>query len=55
MTVLEMKFVKSMIGVLRMDRVTNKEVPISAGIEMVLASIVDQRVLRWFGHRERMD
>ena len=26
-----------------------------AGIEMELASIADQRVLRWFGHVERMD
>ena len=26
-----------------------------AGIEMELASIVDQGVLRWFGHVERMD
>ena len=26
-----------------------------AGIEMELASRADQRVLRWFGHLERMD
>ena len=26
-----------------------------AGIERVLASRADQRVLRWFGHVERMD
>ena len=26
-----------------------------AGIEMELASRPDQRVLRWFGHVERMD
>ena len=26
-----------------------------AGIERELASIADQRVLRWFGHVERMD
>ena len=26
-----------------------------AGIERELASRVDQRVLRWFGHVERMD
>ena len=26
-----------------------------AGIEMELASRADQRVLRWFGHMERMD
>ena len=38
-----------------MDRVRNEEVPRRAGIERELASRVDQRVLRWFGHEERMN
>ena len=38
-----------------MDRVRNEEVHRRAGIERELASRVDQRVLRWFGHVERMD
>ena len=38
-----------------MDRVRNEEVRRRAGIEMELASRADQRVLRWFGHVERMD
>ena len=38
-----------------MDKVKNEEVCRSAGIEMELASRADQRVLRWFGHVERMD
>ena len=38
-----------------MDRVRNEEVCRRAGIERELASRVDQRVLRWFGHMERMD
>ena len=38
-----------------MDRVRNEEVRMRAGIEMELASRADQRVLRWFGHVERMD
>ena len=38
-----------------MDRVRNEEVRKRAGIERELASIADQRVLRWFGHVERMD
>ena len=37
-----------------MDRVRNEEVRRRAGIEMELASRADQRVLRWFGHVERM-
>ena len=38
-----------------MDRVKNEEVRRRAGIERELASRTDQRVLRWFGHVERMD
>ena len=38
-----------------MDRVRNREVRMRAGIERELASTADQRVLRWFGHVERMD
>ena len=36
-------------------RVRNEEVHRRAGIEMKLASRADLRVLRWFGHMERMD
>ena len=38
-----------------MDRVRNEEVRRRVGIEMELASRANQRVLRWFGHVERMD
>ena len=38
-----------------MDRVRNEEVHRRAGIERELASRADQRVLRWFGHVDRMD
>ena len=38
-----------------MDRVRNDEVRMRAVIERELASRKDQRVLRWFGHVERMD
>ena len=39
----------------RIDRVRNEEVQRRAGIKWELASRADQRVLRWFGHVERMD
>ena len=52
---LEMKCLRNLIGVSRMDRVWNEEVRRRAGIERELASTADQRVLRWFGHVERMD
>ena len=38
-----------------MDRVRNEEVSRRAEIERELSSRADQRVLRWFGHVERMD
>ena len=53
--VLEMKFVRILVGESRMDRVRNEEVRRKAGIERELASREDQRVFRWFGHVERMD
>ena len=53
--VLEMKCLRSLVGVSRMDRVRNEEVRRRAGLEMELASRADQRVLRSFGHVERMD
>ena len=51
----EMKCLRSSVGVLRMDRVRNEEVRRRTGIERELASRADHRVLRWFGHVERMD
>ena len=53
--VLEMKCLRSLVGVSRMDRVRNEEVRMRAGIERELASRVDQKVFRWFGHAEIMD
>ena len=44
-----------MYVVSRIDRVPNEEVGRRAGIKRELASGADQRVLRWFGHVERMD
>ena len=52
---LKMKCLKSLVGMSRLDRVGNEEVLRRAGIERELASRADQRVLRWFGHVERMD
>ena len=53
--VLEMKCLRSLVGVSRMDSVMNGEVRMRAGIERELGSRADQRVLRWFGHVKRMD
>ena len=53
--VLVMKCLSSLVGVSQMNRVRNEEVRRRAGIERELASGADQRVLRLFGHVERMD
>ena len=42
--VLEMKSLRSLVGVSRIDKVSNKEVRSRAGIERELASRADQRV-----------
>ena len=55
MNVLEMKCLRSLVGVSRMDRVRSEEVRRRAGIERELARRADRRVLRWLGHVERMD
>ena len=44
---LEMKCLRSLFGVSRMDRVRNEEVRRRAGIERELGSRADQRVLKW--------
>ena len=49
MNVLEMKCMRSLVRVSRMDRVRNEEVRRRAGIEGELASRANQRVLRWLG------
>ena len=53
--VLEMKLFIYLDGGSRKNGVENEEVPRRAGIERELASRAYRRVLRWFGHVERMD
>ena len=43
---LEMKCLRSLVGVSRMDRVRNEEVRLRAGIERELSCRADQRILR---------
>ena len=52
---LEMKCLRSLVGVSRMDRVRNEEVRRRAGMERELTSRADQRLLRWIGNVERID
>ena len=51
----EMKCLRSMTGVSRLDRVRNEVVRTRTSVRRELATRVDMNVLRWFGHVERMD
>ena len=51
----EMKCLRRLFGVSRMDRVRKEEVHRRAGIKTELASRADRGVLRWFEYVERMD
>ena len=53
--VLEIKCLRSVVGVSRIDRARNEEVHRRAGIERELASRAEQRVLRWVRPVERTD
>ena len=55
LNVFEMKCLRSMTGVSRLDRVRKEVVRARTGVRRELAARVDVNVLRWFGHVERMD
>ena len=55
LNVFEMKCLRSMAGVSRLDRLRNEEVRERTGVREELAARVDMNVLRWFGHVVRMD
>ena len=55
LNVFEMKCLRSMTGVSRLDRVRNEVVRARTGVRRELAARVDMNVLRWFGHVESMD
>ena len=52
--VFEMRCLRSMVGVSRLDRLRNEEVRRRAGVERKMSEKVDQRVLGWYGHMVRM-
>ena len=55
LNVFEMKCLRSMTGVSRLDSVRNEVVRARKGVRRELAARVDMNVLRWFGPVERMD
>ena len=55
LNVFEMRCLRSMAGVSRMDRVRNEVVRQRTGVEVEMATGVDMNVWRWFGHVEKMN
>ena len=51
----EMRCLRSMCGVTRLDRVRNEEIRRRTGVVRELAGRAEQGLLRWFGHVERME
>ena len=52
--VMEMKCLRSMCGVTRLDRLENVEVRRRVGVDRTMRVKAEERVLSWFGHMERM-
>ena len=55
MEAVEMNCLRSICGVRRLDRVRNEEIRRRCSKEVSVCEKVDQSVLRWFGHVERME
>ncbi len=55
LNVMEMRCLRSMCGVTRMDRVRNEEVRGRTEVVKELAERAEQEVLLWLGHVERME
>ncbi len=54
LNIFEMRRLRSMVGVTRMDRVRNEEVRRQAGIVRKMSERVDQRELSWYWHVVRI-
>ena len=52
---MEMKCLSSMCGVTRIDRISNEEIRRRVRVQNKLSGRVENYVLRWFVHVERMD
>ena len=55
MGVLEMRVLREIAGVKRIDRIRNTRIRSMCGLNVSLLGLVERRILRWFGHLVRMD
>ena len=53
--VVQMDNLRRLLGIRRMDRVTNAMIRELCGVKKGLDERVDEGVLQWFGHVERME
>jgi hypothetical protein len=51
----EMRALRSMIGVKLSDRVRNEAIREEYGVKEDVVTKIEKNMLRWFGHVERMD
>ena len=50
-----MKNLKGLLGIRRIDKVPNGQIRESCGVTKWVYVRIDENVLRWFGHVERME
>ena len=50
-----MDYLRSVLGVRKIDKIRNKFIRIACGVEKGINERINESVLRWFGHVERMD
>ena len=51
--VFEMKCLRAILGVTRLDRLSNARIRQTLGIRQIIEGVVSERRLRWFGHVAR--
>ena len=53
--VVQIDNIRKLLGIRRMDRVPNESIRELCGVMEGLDEMIDEGVLRWFGHVERME
>ena len=51
----QMDNLRGLLGIRRMDRVPNERIRVLCGVKKGLDETIDEGVLRWFSHVERME
>ena len=54
MRAVQMGILRGLLGISRMDNVPNTQISVLCGVAKGMDERIDQSVLRWFGHTERV-